>query len=338
MESASFYADLPQMMPDMAQYSNLSNDGKYFAIYTFHSFSVTELGDILNTASDAPISCQPPTAALSPSHDCAGIPLRAALDRHATLAKDQQQQSKQESTTGLHPYIILAVIKKNWNDEGILAVNMNANYDGTIDYLLLPAQGCGTALANITVGNSSWEETKHDVAQTMKQKGIPDTSEREIAEDLKHLKVDDQEGDETAASSSRLTGERIAVYKSRNNNDMVSVLGALNGADFRDVPAEKWHYRDTPWVNHVLITVSGSGSLTDAEIGVETDKLKKLMEEHKRYLGMEEYAGLGFRSDRCLLVPADGAEAKRVLLLSRVEGDAAVRAKAVGWEEMRMIT
>jgi hypothetical protein len=341
MDKTTLYADLPRSMPVMAQYSNLSNDGKTFAVYTFHSFSAAELENILASASYPPIPVDaesdlsvPLSVALPPSSNCAGLPLRAALERHSTLAEEPQSQGKQKTKKEFHPYFILAFINKNWKDEGVLAVNMNADYNGTIDYLLLSAQGSGAALANIAVGNSSWGETKHDVAQTLKQTGLPDTYEHEIATHVKKLKVEDEGGDGKVGSMSQSTGQKLAVYKSKHNIDMVSILRDLNGSDFSDSPAEKWHFRDPPWVNHVLITISGSRSLAEAEIGMETDNLSRLMEEHERYLNVEAYAGLGLRRDQCLLVPVNGVDSKRVSLISRVK-DKTVRARVMELEEVR---
>lgn len=160
MTSDNVFSDLPKHCASMSQYSKLSNDGKLFAIYIFESFSTDELGEIAQVLSASGLSPTDPTLAkLAPEYDCPGLSLQIALQRHATLAaKEHDQQQCQSAKKPHHPSTLLAIASKHWKQKGILAVNMNTDHNGTIEVLRLPAKGSAVTLANIEIGNSSWDE------------------------------------------------------------------------------------------------------------------------------------------------------------------------------------
>lgn len=134
------YKDLPDELLPFALYVHIELNG---------DDDLTQIEEACNSQIDGT-----DTIRRAPRYNFSGQPLRAAFDEHLENLIE---------TRRFGPFYFIAVVEKEWRDNGLVIVTMDDGSDddvGHVDHLRVPTNEVGLVLVNLQLANVDWSEYK----------------------------------------------------------------------------------------------------------------------------------------------------------------------------------
>jgi len=139
--------------PAIDPYKDLPDELLPFALYVHVELGGDDELDQIEEACNSQIDGTD-TVRRAPRYDFSGQPLRAAFDEHLDNLIE---------TRRFDPFYFIAVVDKDWRDNGLIIVTMDNGSDDNVSYidqLRVPADEVGLALVNLQLANVDWSEYK----------------------------------------------------------------------------------------------------------------------------------------------------------------------------------
>ena len=127
-------------------------DEREFAVYKMVSLAPASTEALLKTMLDG--GGIPSAARLAPQPDFADQSLQEVIEKHLQVTSQ---------TDIYNPRTFIVVTASNWQEKGVLLVNLNCDGQSSIDTVSVPADQAVTLLMGLEIGNTDWNEVKESV-------------------------------------------------------------------------------------------------------------------------------------------------------------------------------